>query len=93
MIRYSFRLKSACSSHRTRHSLVGLGEVLLLRRGTLRVHEGRVLLGNEDLSVVEIVRSIVAQSQSVGVVFLLLQYIVLFVELGEPWVLLDITKC
>ena len=33
-----------------------------------------------------------AQSESVGIVFLLLQHVVLFVELGEPWMLLDLTK-
>ena len=58
----------------------------------MRVHERRVLLGNEDLSVVEIVRCIMAQSESVGIVFLLLQHVVLFVELGEPWMLLYFTK-
>ena len=92
MIRYPFRLNSTCSGRRARYSLIGLGEVLLLRWGTLRVHERRVLLGNEDLSVVEIVRSVMAQSEPGGIVFLLLQYVVLSVELGEPWVLLDFTK-
>ena len=72
MIRYPFRMNSACPSHWTRYRLIGLGEVLLLRGGTLGVYERRVLLSDEDLRVVEIVRRIMAQSKSIGIVFLLL---------------------